>query len=186
MNEYAILYLDIRKGESGRVLDAVWRELLADRLEKKVFYDGSVKSGADFRGEILRPGSLPFVVLRDGAIAAFCWLNNISGRMARTHFVIFRKAWGRKSHVLIGRHFFKYALTRKDGQGYLFDCLYGLTPEHNVLAWRASLDCGWRKVGIVPRACFVAGKGSVNGVMVCATRDILGIGDEETGAIWAE
>lgn len=186
MMRQLVFYMDYRKAESRGQLYEIWEKIAEERVLDSLFYDGSVRIWPDFACEILREGTLPFAVLRDGEIAGFSWLNCITSRMARTHFVIFRKFHGRKNHAAIGRHFYGYLLGLRDEHGFLFDCLYGITPEHNRLAIRAAQRCGWQIAGKIPMACFIAGENrSVAGVVVCATREILG-NSGETGAIWEE
>lgn len=184
--KFNILYLDKDSLEAGVILEAVWCRIYEDGLSKSLFYDGSVMTLGEFTREIMRHGSLPFAVFCNGEIAAFSWLNCITGKMARTHFVVFKKFWGRRLHENMGRHLYEYILTRKDGFGYLFDCLYGLTPVSNKLAWKAAMRCGWKKIGEIPRACFMASdKKSETGILTCATREIMGIGeDQEMEWIW--
>lgn len=185
-HKFSILYLDCANQAATGLMRAVWENILRDRLKDSLFYDGSVATAEGFIAEVLRPGSLPFVILGNDEIAALSWLNCITGRMARTHFAIFRKFQGRKLHVSIGRNLYAYILTRKDAAGYMFDCLYGITPLSNPLAWKAALDCGWQKTGEIPQACFMASRGaSETGVITCATREILGINDgRERTAKW--
>lgn len=186
MSRQLIIYLDMKRLETRGRLYEVWERLEADRLLESLFYDGSVNSWPDFANEILRPGSLPFVVFRDGEIAAFSWLNNITSRMARTHFAILKNFHGRSCHMELGRHLYSHILTRKDGDGYLFDCLCGITPVTHKLAIKAAARCGWKICGEISEACYIAAsKRSVAGVISCATREILGI-EKEVGAIWEE
>lgn len=183
---FSMLYLTNGNPAAESLMQAVWHKLLFERLVEKLFYDGIVQTGEDFLKEVLRPGCLPFVVLCNGEIAACSWLNCITGRMARTHFVIFKDYWGKDLHRNIGLNAYAYILTRRDDRGYLFDCLYGITPKSNSLAWKAALGCGWQKSGELPNACFIAGKGaSETGIITCATREILGIGEgEKRSALW--
>lgn len=185
--KFCILFADMEDRDIAQaLLWDVWACMKRDKLVERVFYDGNVGSGAEFREHLLRPGSLPFVVLADCEIAACSWLNCIEGRAARTHFVIFRKFWGRRWRCEIGRRLYSYILTRKDGMGYLLDCLYGITPANNPLAWKAALSCGWERGGEIAKACYIAKEGkSVNGIVTCATREILGIEDGYAGdAVW--
>lgn len=183
---FSILYLAKTNPAAEGLLEAVWHKALYEKLQDRIFHDGAVRTNDEFLAEVLRDGCLPFVVVCNGEIAACAWLNCLTNRMARTHFVIFRDYWGRELHKNIGRNAFAYILTRKDDKGYLFDCLYGITPKSNALAWRAALDCGWQKVGELPKSCFMARKSaSETGIITCATRDILGIGEgEKRGALW--
>lgn len=162
------------------MLGAVFDKAREEGILESLFYDGSVKTGDEFIKEVLRPGSLPFVVMGDGELAACSWLNQIAGRTARVHYAIFRKFHGRRIHQSIGKHLYGYILTRKDAGGHMFDCLYGITPAINPLAWKAALACGWKKTGILPQSCFIEAEGkSVAGIITCATRETLGIEQEE-------
>lgn len=188
MVKRAIFYIDWRQEDAADFMEMSWRRLAGERLAASLFYDGSVACAAEFRKELLRPGCLPFAVFQNGDLAALSWLNGINGRMARTHFVIFRDFWGRQNHIGIGKHLYRYILGCRDGGGHLFDCLCGVTPHTNRLAIRAALACGWRKIGALPRACFLTDRGeSVDGVLTCATREILGMNEDETvEAAWEE
>lgn len=182
----AIFYLDMNKFETRGLLYEVWERLEADKLLESLFYDGTTGSWPEFADEILRPGCLPFVIFRDEELAAFTWLNCISSRMARTHFAVFRKFHGRKIHGQISRHTYSWLLTRKDAKGYLFDCIYGITPEPYRLVIRAAQRCGWKLCGEIPNACYMAGnRHSVGGVLLCATREILGL-EGQVEAVWEE
>lgn len=183
---FAICYLPESNPATPGLLGAVYDGLVSDGLLNSLFHDGSVRTRDAFWDELIRPGCLPFVVMQGGEVAACSWLNNIHGRAAQTHFVIFRRFWGRRLHESIGRHLYRYILTRQDDQGHLFDCLYGITPENNALAWRAALRCGWRRSGLIPHYCLMSDTGeSVSGVVTVATREFLGISDAEISeATW--
>lgn len=184
---FRILYVDWRDVSiAAGLLEEVWRRIEEERLVESLFYDGSVLCLEGFIREIARDGCLPFAVMGDGELAAFSWLNCITGKAARTHFVIFKKFRGRKLRLIIGPHLYKYILTRRDGMGYLFDCLYGITPKCNPLAWKAALSCGWKESGEIANACYMANeRRSVNGIITCATREILNIGEGESWeAVW--
>lgn len=185
-HSFAILYLHNGQPETNSILKAVWQKIVNEKLQARLFYDGSVSTEEEFCRELFRYGCLPFVVMLGGEFAAFSWLNCITGKMARTHFVIFRDYWGKHFHQGIGKNFYSYILTRKDGHGFLFDSLYGITPKSNSLAWKAAIDCGWHKVGELPNACFIARRNkSEPGIITCATREVLGIKDnEEREARW--
>lgn len=183
---FSIFYLTNSNPAAVSLMESVWHKALHEKLQDRIFHDGTVKTVDEFVAEILRPGSLPFVVLCNGEIAACSWLNCITNRTARTHFVIFRDYWGKDLHKNIGQNTYAYILTRKDKMGYLFDCLYGVTPKSNPLAWKAALDCGWQRVGELPNGCYMAGKGrSEPGIITCATREILGIEEgSNRSALW--
>lgn len=185
--EFRTIYLNGLDLDNAALLGVAWRQIEKDGARESLFYDGTIKTEREFFAETLRPGTLPFIVLGGAEIAAFCWINGITSRMGRTHFFISRKFRGRKLREPIGRNFFRYILARKDAAGHLFDCLYGITPVSNPLAWRAALACGWERRGEIPNACYIARRGeSEAGVITCATREILGIGENgEAGPIWS-
>ena len=184
--QFSALYLEGQNPAAQGILEAAFRQIVEEGLLESLFYDGTVNSRDHFLDVVLRPGTLPFVVMCKEQIAALTWLNCIEGRAARVHFVIFRKFWGRKTHRRIGWNLYRYILSRQDEAGYLFDCLYGVTPETNLLAWRAAIKCGWKLAGTIPARCFIAASAeSVGGVVTSATREILGIAEgEEVPARW--
>lgn len=182
---FATLFLDSEEW-AGNILARAYELIVGQGLLDSLFYDGSIACYAHFERELIRPGSLTFAVVRDGEIAALAWFNGITSKMARTHFVIFRNYWGRKNRIRIGRQFFSYILTLEYGGRHMFDCLFGITPVNNPLAWKAAIACGWQERGIIPNACYMARDGkSIDGVLTCATRGILGINEsEKRDAAW--
>lgn len=177
---FHILYLNRLSAVSPGMLVSVWGRIGKDGIYERLFYDGAIRTESEFLYEMVKPGVLPFVVMGNGEIAAFSWLCDITSRMARTHFFISRPYQGRRLRIEIGRHLYSYILTRKDQAGYLFDCLYGITPKSNPLAWKAACSCGWQKCGEIPNACFIDQKRSSEaGVITCATREILAIDPED-------
>ncbi|WP_297215382.1 hypothetical protein [uncultured Desulfovibrio sp.] len=182
MTHFAILYLPCQQPHVVGILRAVYDKICTECLRDRLFYDGSARSCDAFLDEMLRPGCLPFVVMADQEPAAFAWCNHLEIRAARVHFVIFRKFWGRKCRTDMGRRFFRYLLTLRDTDGYLFDCLYGVTPESHPLAWKAALETGWRHVGIIPHFVFLADRQeSVGGVITAVNRQALGMAENATG-----
>lgn len=172
---YLVRYIDYLKPDSCDLLDEIWEKLVADRLWRALFYDGSVTDFSSFRKEIGRPGCLPFAVYGMGRLAMFSWLNNLQNRTARSHFVVFREFWGRAKRLRLGRFLYDYILTRRDDDGYILDCLYGITPATYQLAIRAVLASGWVRCGVIPNVCYMADVNEhVDGVITCATREILG------------
>lgn len=177
---FAALYINKTLPVAPGLLGHVFDRIVEDGLLASLFYDGGVRTRDEFLDEMSRPGTLPFVVMRGKDVAAFSWFNCILGRSARAHFAIFREFWGRKIRVSLGRNFYRYVLSRKDAEGHLFDCVYGITPENNPLAWKTALQSGWRLIGTIPSCVFLADtKMSVGGVVTAATREILGIAEGE-------
>lgn len=183
-HEFLIYYLNYHNKASHELLCEVWKQLCEERLEETLFYDRVIKSLSQFDHEILRPGCLPFIIFSNGGIAAFTWLNFISGKSARAHFVIFRKFWGKRLRVAIGQHVWNYILSRKDNDGYVLDSIYGITPASYVLAIKAAMSCGWKKCGEIPNSCWFAHKRkSESGIITCATREILNT-PHKVDAVW--
>lgn len=184
--KHAIVYLDAKRPEVPGLLAGVFDRMVAEDLLSRVFYDGSVQNGEQFLAEVLRPGSLPFAIMAGDEVACFTWLNSIEGRSARGHFVFFRKFWGRKTSVPIGRRYFGYILTLRDQGGYLFDSVVGITPRANALSWKFALQCGCALVGTLPRFAWLANRGeSADAVAVAATRECLGLADgQAVEGIW--
>lgn len=185
-NKYVALYVDIMRPNAPGILGNVYDKIVRDRLLGILFYDGSVHAKDEFLHEMFKPGTLPFVVIHGEELACFSWLNEIQGRAARTHVVLFRKFWGRKLCGVIGHNLYRYLLSLRDESGFLFDCLYGITPENNPLAWKAALRCGWRLVGTIPNRVYLADENkSTGGVVTVATREFLGISEGNFGgALW--
>lgn len=162
--------------ESRAALRAVYARIRAEGTADMVFYDGTVTCEQEFIADMLRPGSLPFLVYWKGKEAGFTWFNSIEGKSARGHFVIYRDFWGRAISAAMGREACTYILTRKDDYGYLFDVIVGLTPVHNPLAWRLALMCGAREVGVIPHGAYMAKTGKTEGAkLTVVTREILGL-----------
>lgn len=162
--------------ESERILCHVFSRLKDEKTFSTVYSDGTVSSENEFIRDVLRPGSLPFLVFWEGKEAAFCWLNTFEGRSARMHFVLFRSSWGRKTSRELCRSTMEYLLTLKDGRGYLFDVIVGYTPQSNALAWKLTLDCGAVDVGIIPHGLFDSRMGkSIDARVVAMTRERLGL-----------
>lgn len=177
MNECRMWYLEDCEA-SRHALRGVYRRIHQQGLRGAVFYDGSMEDETAFLAAMLRPGVLPYLALTDDEPAAFVWLNGIEGRAARGHFVFFKDFWGRKKSVPLGRFLFEYLLSLRDGQGYFFDVLVGVTPASNPLVWRRAVDCGARLVGTLPRFCLMADGTTQDGVAVAVTRTSLGIAEE--------
>lgn len=184
--KHAILYLDAQQPGTPELLGHVFDKMTTEGLLKRVFYDGTVRTKEKFIADVLRPGSLPFVIMAGNEIACFTWLNSIEGRSARGHFTFFRKFWGHRNSVPMGRRYFRYALSRRDTEGYLFDSIVGITPQDNLLSWKFALECGCVMVGTIPRFLYMAEAGkSVDAVAVAATRESMGVRPGEvTEAVW--
>lgn len=179
MNEYKIMYLNCVDAEQfftcQTIVRMAYEKMVREGLFTTVFHDGRVQTLEDMQEYLLHPGQMPFAVFSDdGELAALVWLNGCEWRSARGHFVFFKKFWGRKHSVHLGRTVFEYFLHLKDTEGYLFDVLIGITPKSNPLAWRRAIECGAKLIGTLPHYCFMADTGeTMDAVAVSVTRESL-------------
>ena len=162
--------------DARKHLSHVYDRMCAEGTLKRTFYDGTVRTREEFLADVLRTGSLPFLVFWEGRPAGFTWYNTLEGRSARGHSVFFRSVWGRKTSALIGRCIYDYILTLQDGKGFLFDVLLGLMPMRNALAWKLALQCGASRLCIIPHGAYIAASGHTEDAMLVAvTRECLGL-----------
>lgn len=160
--------------EHSVVLGILFRKMQAEGLMQAAFYDGSVRTEEEFIAMMLRPGVFPLVLCDGSEFLALIWVQAMDYKVARGHFCFFRKCWGRKRIIPIGRSVYSYILHLRDADGYLFDVLIGITPERNASAWHRALDCGAQKVGVVPHFIFMADTGETeNAVITAMTRNDL-------------
>lgn len=157
-------------------LSYVFDRLSDERTLGRLFSDGTVRTKEEFVVDILRVGSLPFLVFWEGRPAGLTWYNTLEGRSARGHYVFFKAVWGRRTSVVIGRCIYEYVLSLRDERGYLFDVILGLVAGRNTLAWKLPLLCGAFLVGNIPYGAYMAEEGrSEDAVLVAVTRKSLGM-----------
>ncbi len=184
--KFVVLYMDRTAPGTPDALGSVFDRIVEDGLLHNLFVDNPIRTRDRFIEEMLVPGTLPLVVTCEDDMAGFSWFNRIQGKSASSHFVVFRRFWGRKTRIPLVRRFSRYMLSLRDGDGHLFDCLYGVTPGNNPLAWKVGIQSGWRMIGTIPNRIFLADEGkSVDGVVTAVTREILGMtGEESVEAVW--
>lgn len=165
--------------EARERLSYVFERMCAEGTLERTFYDGTVRTREEFLADVLRIGSLPFLVFWEGKPAGFTWYNTLEGRSARGHYVFFKSVWGRKTSALIGRCIYEHFLTLRDERGELFDLILGLVPKRNAVAWKLPLLCGAFIIGEIPYGAYMAATGrSEDAVLVGVTRESLGMGDK--------
>ena len=174
-NRFFMQYL--KDDEYGRAcLTGVFARMQAEGTLERTFYDGTVRTCEAFLADVLRVGSLPFLVFWEGRPAGFTWYNTLEGRSARGHYVFFKAVWGRATSARIGRCIYEHVLTLRDGQGYLFDLILGLVARRNALAWKLPLHCGAFVIGEIPHGAYMAATGRTEtAVLVGVTRESLGL-----------
>ncbi len=162
--------------DARKHLSQVFDRMCAEGTLERTFYDGTVRTREEFLADVLRTGSLPFLVFWEGRPAGFTWYNTLEGRSARGHYVFFKSVWGRKTSALIGRCIYERFLTLRDERGYLFDLILGLTPKSNAVAWKLPLLCGAFIIGEIPHGAYMAASGQTeHAVLVGVTRESLGL-----------
>lgn len=106
-------------------------------------------------------------------LVGFAWYDAFAAKSCFGHVVFFKDAWGRARQY--GKQVYRQLLSYSDGMGFLFDCVMGLTPVNNPLAWKGAVACGASKIGVIPKALFDAESGeSMDAVLTVATRKIIG------------
>lgn len=167
--------------DERKLMRCAYAMLEREGSARRMFMDGTVRSAEEFEKDLFRPGSLPFLVLHDGQPCGVSWLNTLEGRAARGHYAVFRRYWGRKMSVTIGRSIFEHYLGLRAERGYLFDVLIGIAPVSNPLAWKLALLCGAEKQCVLPHFAYNARTGETeDAVLTTTTRESL----EESR--WAE
>ncbi len=167
--------------DERKLMRCAYTVLEREGSTRRMFMDGTVRSAEEFESDLFRPGSLPFLVLYDEQPCGVSWLNTLEGRAARGHYAVFRRYWGRKTSIAIGRGIFEHYLGLRDGCGYLFDVVIGIAPESNPLAWKLALHCGAKKQCVLPHFAYDASTGKTeDAVLTTTTRESL----EESR--WAE
>ena len=157
-------------------LSYVFNRLCDEGTLGHLFSDGTVRTREEFVADILRVGSLPFLVFWEGKYAGLTWYNTLEGRSARGHYVFFKSVWGRRTSAVIGRCIYEHVLSLRDEHGYLFDVILGLVAKRNALAWKLPLLCGAFPVGDIPHGAYMAEKDrSEDAVLVAVTRESLGM-----------
>ena len=120
--------------DERKLMRCAYAMLEREGSARRMFMDGTVRSAEEFEKDLFRPGSLPFLVLHDGQPCGVSWLNTLEGRAARGHYAVFRRYWGRKMSVTIGRSIFEHYLGLRDERGYLFDVLIGIAPVGGLVS----------------------------------------------------
>lgn len=165
--------------EAHEQLSYVFERMCAEGTLERTFHDGTVQTREEFLADVLRIGSLPFLVFWEGRLAGLTWYNTLEGRSARGHYVFFKSFWGRKTSAQIGRCIYEWFLTLRDERGELFDLILGLVPKRNAVAWKLPLLCGAFLIGEIPYGAYMAATGrSETAILLGVTRESLGLGDK--------
>ena len=166
-------YLNYLDSDSELVVRCVYMRMKDENLLKSTLYGMHNKSVDAFVSLVLRNGTLPYLLMDGKRVIGFAWYDAFAAKSCIGHVVFFREAWGNARQF--GKQVYRQLLSYNDGMGFLFDCVMGLTPINNPLAWRGAVACGASKIGVIPKALFDAENGeSIDAVLTVATREIIG------------
>jgi len=126
----------------------------------------------DVKRCITRVGQQMFMVVREGKIVGEYMLENLAGRAIQGHFSTAPHLTFRQ-RIAVGRFVLRSLLNfEPNGEGYMFDAVYGLTPLVNRVACLYALKIGFKKQGILPNGTKYLG-GYEDCMISVATRESL-------------
>lgn len=171
--DFFMQYLNYLDSGSELVARCVYMRMEDENLIKPTLYGMHNKSFEAFVALVLRNGTLPYLLMDGKRLVGFAWYDAFAAKSCIGHVVFFKEAWGNARQF--GKQIYKQLLSYRDEVGFLFDCVIGLTPINNPLAWKGAIACGALKIGVVPKALFDAESGeSIDAVLTVATREIIG------------
>jgi hypothetical protein len=136
------------------ILAAIWENMQAQGKDKIVFYNGHIKTLFDWISFVHDPSN-HFVLVMDTEEEAICgvtWINCLEDRAAKLHFCIigpYKRGMGEAAMQVYD----SYKWT--DGTP-LLQLLIGLTPECYESALKLVKMMGFKVVGTIPDACYLA------------------------------
>jgi hypothetical protein len=95
-----------------------------------------------------------WLVLRDGKLGGWVWLDDFGHRTARIHFCFFRWLGRERLTVQVGRDLLWQLLHLEFRNGTRLAAIRGETPAFNKLALRFIQKVGLRVVGEIPSAAY--------------------------------
>lgn len=131
----------------------IWAQIVAEKNDKLLFYDGAVTDLQGWLNYIYCPQN-HVVVIADESSRPYhiAWINKYYQGHAFLHHCALGK-YDRRSWPLVRDHWanMKY----NDGKS-IINVLLGVTPVTNTLATRLVKILGWSIIGCVPFLCFLA------------------------------
>ncbi len=146
----------------------LWDQLEDDGLVTQVFYEGDVADAETFAAMMLSPSTALYAGWPEGSNrpAGFAWLTDQAGKAVRIHFCFFRDM--RRHALPLARAFLRFLLTTDDEQGRpYFETVYGMLPESNHAAIRFGRKLGFRAIGVLPGAAYIAAEDRLEGLFLC-------------------
>jgi len=136
-------------------MKSIFNKLTDQKLDKRTFIDGSIKTADEFLASMKNKTNLPVIILDNSNVIAFCWLNGIANRHAFSHHFFFKETWGKKT-IEIGKKVIDYWFGMESGGEKVFDVLVGITPAVNKIAISFAKRLGYTLVGEVPTVGFIS------------------------------
>ncbi|MCP3940050.1 MAG: GNAT family N-acetyltransferase [Desulfobacteraceae bacterium] len=124
---------------------------ICDGVAKTVFYEDTIQTNDQFLSAMKNEAVLFYLMIVDGEIVGYTWLNRFENHTARQHFCVFKDFWGKS--IDLGKQVLSDLLHMKDKAGnFIFDLLTGFVPAWNERAIKFSLKCGGKTYGKIPKA----------------------------------
>lgn len=136
----------------------LYKKMEDEGMAHKVFIERVIKTKEGFLYLMKFKKNKLFVLKKKDEIGGIFWINNFGVRTAECHFCLFSVIYGKENIKLIN-NVVCMLLEMKCGENYLFDMLYGVIPESNIIARRWAKKMGFNSLGMMPSAVFDASRG---------------------------
>ena len=148
----------------------LWDQLEVEGWLPFLFYDGQTRDRQDYIEFMSSPDVYSYVVYdphdHENPLATY-FVNGFTGRAAELHYCFLNAGLPHKQAIGIETTNF---LLRSGG----LSALIGITPKPFRHAWKFALEVGFRKVGILPSACYLKTSGRyVDAVVSLCTPETL-------------
>lgn len=111
---------------------------------KTVFFDGRVRTPADFLKAMKSPRNMPIFAFYGDDFLGFAWLNSLADNYGFAHFCGMRVSYGDLA-VRVGEMVVDYWMAFPS-----LEILLGVTPGNNPLALRFIGKLGFQRIGEIP------------------------------------
>ena len=136
-------------------IKGLYRIMDRDRSVRRVWYTGAVKNEDDFLATAKNPNThMILMTTEEPRPIGIVWLNNVAGKSAQIHFVMFREFWGNLT-IEAGKLAVDYFMGIKDREGEpIFDVLMGVTPGKYGMVINYIKEVGVTVIGTIPHLLF--------------------------------
>jgi hypothetical protein len=138
---------------SDSFIMGLYEKMEDEGVVHKVFVEGSVKNKEDFLYLMKFRESRLFVLIKEGTVGGFYYLNHFGAKSAKFHFCLYSILYGKDS-IEISKKAVRTILETRCGENYLYDMLYGVIPESNKIARNWARRMGFELLGMMPSAVF--------------------------------